>query len=118
MPFEWLDDFHKEMDKRPDYAEKTLAAYKLGMNAKGSIVGVYLQAGPTCPDTAAKYAPDTIFHPDDAPRVPLEICGSNCQCVYRPVMAYQVDEATAERLTAEAAERKAAARKNRKPGKE
>ena len=40
MSFNWLNNFQQEMEKPDDYAEKTLAAYKLGMRAKGSIVGV------------------------------------------------------------------------------
>ena len=40
MPFDWLKSFHQEIEKAPDYAEKTLAAYRLGMKAKGSIRGV------------------------------------------------------------------------------
>ncbi len=31
MAFEWLNKFHHEMEKDPDYAEKTLAAYRLTM---------------------------------------------------------------------------------------
>ena len=40
MPFDWLNDFHRGMEKADNYAEKTLAAYKLGIKAGGSIRGV------------------------------------------------------------------------------
>ncbi len=43
MAFGWLDDFHKEMEKPLDYAERTLAAYRLGMKAGGSIAGVRVE---------------------------------------------------------------------------
>lgn len=91
MPFEWLNNFHQDMEKRPDYAEKTLAAYRLGMKAKGSIRGVRIEVDEDgCP--ASKLLDhDAEYHPDDAPRLPLPECvkGSKCRCVYRPVMAYE-----------------------------
>jgi hypothetical protein len=91
MPFKWLDDFHREMEKPADYAEKTLAAYRLGMKANGSIVGVRIQvADESC--QAAKTLPvGQVYHPDSAPHLPLASCplGNRCQCVYRPVMTYE-----------------------------
>ena len=92
MPFDWLDKFQKATEKPDDYAEKTLAAYKLGMKAKGSIAGVRIATPPnacaTCLET------DGLFHPDDAPRLPHQncTCTSGCQCVYRPVMTYELNE--------------------------
>ena len=94
MSFDWLKDFHQDMAKRPDYAEKTLAAYRLGMKAKGSIRGVRIEVdGEGCPasrllDTDAEYLPD------DAPHLPLPECtkGLQCRCVYRPVMTYEPRE--------------------------
>ena len=43
MAFNWLDKFHRQMAKSPNYAEKTLAAYRLGMKAKGSIAGIRIE---------------------------------------------------------------------------
>jgi hypothetical protein len=95
MAFEWLNRFQREMDKSADYATKTLAAYKLGMRAKGSIAGVRIVPDPAgCPACAA-LDPHTVWHPDDAPRLPLPdcTCSRTCGCVYRPVMAYELDDA-------------------------
>ena len=91
MSFEWLNKFQQEMAKPADYAEKTLAQYRLGMKAKGSIAGVAIvidEAG--C--AACKALPaDIVYHPDEAPHLPLPECskGRQCGCVYRPVMTYQ-----------------------------
>lgn len=94
MAFDWLNDFQQEMEKPPNYAEKTLAAYKLGMRAKGSIVGVRIVADKNGCAAAQALDPDAIYQPDDAPHLPLPNCtkGKRCQCVYRPVMRYQVDQ--------------------------
>ncbi len=94
MSFNWLNDFQQEMDKPDNYAEKTLAAYKLGMRAKGSIVGVRVVVDPNGCDACRSIDTSAVFHPDDAPRLPLPECtkGNRCQCVYRPVMKYETDE--------------------------
>jgi len=94
MAFDWLNKFQKAQEKAPNYAEKTLAAYKLGMKAKGSIAGVRIATSPhSCP---AAHALDVaaVHHPDEAPRLPLSDCphATTCQCVYRPVMQYEVEE--------------------------
>ena len=91
MAFEWLDKFHQETEKDPAYAEKTLAAYRLGMKAKGSIVGVTIQRAQNCCDAVRQLLENKIYHPDEAPRLPLRDCpqGRHCGCVYRPVMTYQ-----------------------------
>ena len=91
---DWLNKFHKEIVKSADYADKTLASYKLGMKAKGSIAGVRIIIDPNCCDACRALSPTAIHHPDTAPRLPLTDCtkGQNCQCVYRPVMTYEVDE--------------------------
>ncbi len=47
MPFDWLNDFHRGMEKADNYADKTLAAYKLGIKAGGAICGVSVCAPPT-----------------------------------------------------------------------
>ena len=91
MPFDWLSTFHKQMEKPNDYAEKTLAAYKLGIKSGGSIIGVRVETNENCCTAAQKIPNDKVFHPDDAPRLPQENCpmGDRCQCVYRPVMRYE-----------------------------
>lgn len=91
MAFDWLNDFQQEMEKPPDYAEKTLAQYKLGMRAKGSIAGVRIVRDKNGCDACRRLDPETVYHPDEAPHLPLPQCtkGNRCQCVYRPVMAYE-----------------------------
>lgn len=91
MSFDWLKGFHQDMAKRPDYAEKTLAAYRLGMRAKGSIRGVRVEVDEEGCDASRALDPDAEYHPDDAPHLPLPDCakGLNCRCVYRPVMTYE-----------------------------
>ena len=72
-------------------AEKTLAAYRLGMKAKGSIRGVRIEVDPEgCPASRA-LDPAAEYLPDDAPHLPLPNCpkGGRCRCVYRPVMSYE-----------------------------
>jgi hypothetical protein len=91
MAFAWLDKFHHNILKEPNYATKTLAAYRLGMRAKGSIVGVAVEPASNCCDAARNLPIGKVYHPDDAPQLPLQDCpqGGRCGCVYRPVMAYQ-----------------------------
>lgn len=93
MSFEWLNKFLKDSEKSPDYAEKTLAAYKLGLKGKGSIAGVQILADPEGCEACQAMKPETIYHPDDAPLIPLAECDrrSRCRCVYRPVMTYQIE---------------------------
>ncbi len=91
MPFDWLKSFHQDIQKAPDYAEKTLAAYRLGIRSKGSIRGVRIEVdGDGCPASRA-LDPHAEYSPDDAPHLPLPDCakGLHCRCVYRPVMAYE-----------------------------
>ncbi len=91
MPFEWLKGFHQDMEKAPDYAEKTLAAYQLGMKAKGSIRAVRIEVDPDGCEASRALDPTAEYQPDDAPHLPLPACGKGgrCRCVYRPVMAYE-----------------------------
>ena len=91
MPFDWLKGFHQEMEKAPDYAEKTLAAYRLGMKAKGSIRGVRVEVDPDGWPASRALDPAAEYLPDDAPHLPLPNCpkGRLCRCVYRPVMSYE-----------------------------
>jgi len=93
MAFEWLVDFHVNTVKSPDYAEKTLAQYRLGMKALGSIVGVTIRVDEEGCEPSRALDAGLVHHPDDAPRLPLPGCtkGDRCRCVYRPVMKYQVD---------------------------
>ena len=94
MSFNWLTSFQQEMDKPANYAEKTLAAYKLGMKAKGSIAGVRIIIDPDGCEPCRRLDPDVLYDPDQAPRLPLPECerGRRCRCVYRPVMTYQLDD--------------------------
>ena len=91
MAFDWLDRLHRERPKPPDYAERTLAAYALGMKAHGSIVGVTIETDEQCCAAARRLPPGEIYLPSEAPRLPLPGCelGTRCRCVYRPVMKYQ-----------------------------
>jgi hypothetical protein len=91
MSFEWLKTFQQNTPKADDYAEKTLAAYRLGMRAKGSIAGVRVTIDPQGCAACKKLEVNAVYHPDEAPRLPLEDCdrSDRCACVYRPVMSYQ-----------------------------
>jgi hypothetical protein len=91
MPFEWLNMFHQGMEKADNYAAKTLAAYRLGMKAGGSVAGVRVCAPEGCCDAARALPQVAVYHPDEAPVLPLPGCpkGPRCPCVYRPVMTYQ-----------------------------
>ncbi len=94
MSFDWLRNFQQKKEKPRDYAEKTLAAYRLGMRANGSIVGVSITTDPDGCSASKALEPDAIYHPDDAPHVPLASCDrkQTCACVYRPIMSYQVED--------------------------
>jgi hypothetical protein len=91
MPFEWLTRFQRSTEKPEDYAAKTLAAYRLGMRAGGSIVGVTVQTDADCCEAARALPAGTVYHPDEAPQLPLAGCplGRCCRCIYRPKMAYE-----------------------------
>jgi hypothetical protein len=96
VSFNWLNGFQQGMKKPADYAEKTLAAYKLGMKARGSIIGVRVIIDPDGCEQCKALDADAIYDPVDAPRLPLPQCDrvDNCQCVYRPLMSYQVEDET------------------------
>jgi hypothetical protein len=98
MSFEWLNKFQKTMEKPANYAEKTLAQYRLGMKAKGSIVGVAISTDDEGCKACRQLNPEAVYHPDDAPHLPLPDCskGRQCGCVYRPVMKYQQSDAETE----------------------
>ncbi|PIE82056.1 MAG: hypothetical protein CSA11_01760 [Chloroflexi bacterium] len=94
MSFDWLNKFHKDREKPEDYAEKTLAQYRLGMKGGGSIAGVSILIDEDGCDACLSLEAGVIYHPDEAPRLPLPGCskGRQCRCVYRPVMTYQVSD--------------------------
>jgi hypothetical protein len=94
MPFDWLDDFHQKMEKPANYAEKTLAAYKLGIRARGSIAGVRIDIDRDGCQASRALDTAVVYHPDEAPHLPLPDCdrGRRCRCVYRPVMSYEMEE--------------------------
>lgn len=94
MSFKWLDNFHSDMEKPTNYAEKTLAAYKLGMKARGSIAGVRVERDKDGCEACLAIDETAVFHPDEAPHVPLPACdkAGTCGCVYRPVMTYELSD--------------------------
>jgi hypothetical protein len=94
MSFQWLKSFQQNMEKPEDYAEKTLAAYRLGMRANGSIAGIIIIADPEGCAACRRLDSGIIHHPDEAPHLPLTDCDQpkSCGCVYRPLMTYQVDD--------------------------
>ena len=91
MTFNWLTEFQREVEKPDNYAEKTLAAYRLGMRAKGAIVGVRIEVDTAGCAACQEIDSTAVYHPDDAPILPLPDCskGKRCGCVYRPVMKYE-----------------------------
>jgi hypothetical protein len=94
MALEWLERFQRRTVKPPGYAEKTLAAYALGMKGKGAIVGVRVRTGEGCCEAARALPPGAVYDPAAAPRLPLPGCelGDRCPCVYRPAMSYEPPE--------------------------
>ncbi len=94
MAFEWLQDFYRDTLKSDDYAAKTLAAYRLGIKAGGSLRGVRIEVDDSSCGAANALPQDAVFQPDEAPHLPLPDCplGHTCRCVYRPVMVYERPE--------------------------
>jgi MoaA/NifB/PqqE/SkfB family radical SAM enzyme len=93
--FEWLNKFHRGIEKDHNYAEKTLAAYALGLKGHGALAGVIAEPGPDCCDAASRLPAGKTYLPHEAPHLPLPGCprGLRCDCVYRPAMSYeQVNE--------------------------
>jgi len=93
--FDWLNKFLHKTEKDPNYTQKALASYALGIKAKGALAGVIAQPGPDCCDAARCLAPGKVYSPREAPHLPLPNCtrGLHCDCVYRPAMSYeQIDE--------------------------
>ena len=86
-PQSWIQQHARHKPKPPDYAEKTLAAYRLGLRAKGAIVGVrLLTAEDSCPTCRA--LAEQVYTPDTAPRLPHAGCThpAGCRCAYTPEM--------------------------------
>ena len=83
----WISEFVRTRPKSPDYAERTLAGYRLGIKAGGSIQGVRILIGDdSCPQ-CRMYA-ERIFAPDDAPKLPVAECSypKGCRCAYTLAM--------------------------------
>jgi len=83
----WISEFVRTRPKSPGYAEKTLAGYRLGIKAGGSIQGVRILIGDdSCPQ--CRMHAERIFTPDDAPKLPLSECShpKGCRCAYTLAM--------------------------------
>jgi len=91
VPFDWLKGFLHDMPKKPDYAEKTLAAYRLGIKAGGYIRGVRIVIDTDGCEACRALDTSIEYSPDDAPHLPLIDCtkGLHCRCVYRPAMTFE-----------------------------
>ncbi len=61
MAFDWLTQFHHDLEKEPDYNEKAVAAYRLGMRGKGSIAGIKIEPGANCCEAARNLPEGTIY---------------------------------------------------------
>lgn len=94
MSFDWLNKFQRQIEKPDNYAEKTLAQYRLGIKAKGAIAGVRVEIDQDGCAACQEVDTTAVYHPDDAPHLPLPECtkGKQCGCVYRPVMSYEHDD--------------------------
>ncbi|HVC34051.1 MAG TPA: hypothetical protein VNL16_11120 [Chloroflexota bacterium] len=86
---EWLHD-HVRQPKGPDYAQRVLDRYRLGMKARGAIRGVRILTGPDSCPTCRVHA-GIVYRLDDAPIVPIAGCShpGGCHCAYSAVMTYE-----------------------------
>jgi hypothetical protein len=77
--------------KLPEYGQRLLARYRLGIKAGGAIGGIRVVAGDEC-CTACHAAAGQVYQPDCAPLIPIADCTTpgGCRCVYATVMAYQL----------------------------
>ena len=83
----WIQQFARNKPKPPDYAERTLKAYRMGIKAGGSIRGVrVLVSEDSCPTCRA--LAESTYTPDNAPVLPLAGCThpTGCRCAYTLVM--------------------------------
>lgn len=79
----WISKFARNSPKSRDYAERTLAAYRLGIKAGGAIRGIRILTGEGTCDTCLSHA-NAIYSPDDAPKLPHQDCthSEGCRCAY------------------------------------
>ena len=83
----WIYQFVRTKPKAPEYAEKALKGYRLGIKAGGTIQGIRVLVGeescPTCRANAER-----VFTPDDVPILPLAGCThpDGCRCAYTLAM--------------------------------
>ncbi len=91
VAFEWLNRFQHQAEKKPNYADKALASYQLGLKAGGSLAGVLVEPGPGSCQAARELPLGKVYSPGEAPRLPLPRCSrvGRCDCVYHPAMAYE-----------------------------
>jgi hypothetical protein len=83
----WISQFARTKPKAPDYAEKSLAAYKLGIKAGGAIEGIRILVGEDSCAFCNAHAGQT-YSPEQAPNLPLEDCRhpKGCRCAYTLAM--------------------------------
>jgi hypothetical protein len=77
--------------KGPDYGQRLLARYRLGIRAGGAIGGIRVVAAPdSCAACRALAGP--VYAADQAPLIPVADCTTpqGCRCAYATVMAYDV----------------------------
>lgn len=77
--------------KQPEYGQRLLARYRLGIKAGGAIGAIRVVAAQDrC--AACHAASRQVYQPDCAPLIPIAECitPGGCRCVYATVMAYEV----------------------------
>jgi hypothetical protein len=101
MKWQWLQE-HVQRPKDAGYAKRVLDRYRLGMKAKGEILGARIIPGSKDCAVAQSLANKTYL-PDDAPLIPIAQCTlpGGCMCAYTPVMTYETERAPAEEVSAE-----------------
>jgi hypothetical protein len=92
MQWRWLEG-HVRHSHDANYAQRVLDRYRLGMKAHGAVRGVRIICGDdSC--SVCRAAAASVYHPDEAPIVPVAGCTSpgGCRCSYSPVMTYEEGE--------------------------
>jgi len=87
--------------KSPDYGQRLLARFRLGMKAGGAIGGIgVVVAQDGC--AACRALAGHVFDPDEAPVIPVAACTTahGCRCAYLMVMAYAVPGAATSSASA------------------
>ncbi|MER3403834.1 MAG: hypothetical protein C4289_00535 [Chloroflexota bacterium] len=87
----WLRTYVRT-PKDASYSARVLEHYRLGMRARGAIRGVRILTGSdSCPVCRA-YA-GTVYHPDEAPVIPIAGCThpQGCRCAYIAAMTYDFE---------------------------